>query len=67
MLFTEVEKIVLHGSDLSDIDQKFELSTTLEEEGMFVFRGLETGDYSLHILTNDEEILVRSIKVGSEH
>ena len=67
LLFTEVEKIVLHGSDLSDIDQKFELSTTLEEEGMFVFRGLETGDYSLHILTNDEEILVRSIKVGSEH
>jgi len=61
--FTQVEKIVLRAAD-AIASETFELDTTLEEDGMFVFRGLETGVYSLQIVTNEEEILIHTLKVG---
>jgi hypothetical protein len=62
--FTEVEQIILRAVDPPDTT---EITTTLEADGMFVFRGLATGLYSLHIVTPTEEILVRALDVGDKN
>lgn len=64
--FTQVEKVVLRGPHPLDASAMVEFSTTLDEEGMFVFRRLEAGDYALQVFTPAEEILIRTLKVGDE-
>ena len=64
--FTQVEKIVLRPVDPSPADEAADLTTTLDADGMFVFRRLESGIYALQIFTDEEEILIRALKVGEE-
>lgn len=64
--FTQVEKVVLRPVDPPPADATPELTTTLDADGMFVFRRLEAGLYALQIFTDEEEILIRALKVGEE-
>jgi hypothetical protein len=64
--FIQVEKIILHAVNPVAATEAVEVTTTLDEDGMFVLRGLETGVYSLQIFTNEEEVLVRALKVGDD-
>jgi hypothetical protein len=63
--FTQVEKVVLRTVDPPE-GEAAELTTTLDADGMFVFRRLEAGSYALQIFTDAEEILIRTLKVGDE-
>lgn len=63
--FTQVEKIVLRTVDPPS-EEALELTTTLDADGMFVFRRLEAGSYALQIFTDEEEILIRALKVGDD-
>ena len=38
----------------------------LEQQGSFVFRDLPAGSYRLHVLTSDEEIVIRRIIIGHD-
>lgn len=64
--FTQVEQVVLRTVDPSTPEDAVELTTTLDADGMFVFRRLEAGVYALQLFTDQEEILIRALKVGED-
>ncbi len=67
--FTQVEQIMLQTADDPDATASTEpalLQTTLDADGMFLFRGLEAGLYTLQVFTAKEEILIRALRVGDE-
>lgn len=56
-----IEAVTLHCLDTPDA---LEYQGSIERETSFVFRKLPAGDYSLHVLTSDEEIVIRRIIIG---
>lgn len=63
--FTQVEKVALRPVDPPSAEAA-EFNTTLDADGMFVFRRLEAGIYALQIFTAAEEIIIRALQVGEE-
>jgi len=49
--------------DLED-DEAERLTTTIDEQGAFVIKGLSAGKYELHIIAGDEEIILHDFHVG---
>ncbi len=59
----QCERIVLQALDKPD---NIEIETVVEAHGVFTCKGLAPGRYSLRVVTPDEEILIRELKVGDE-
>lgn len=59
--FTEVDDITL--TTLTEPDAASQ-HAGVEEDGSFVFKGLEAGRYRLALLTPEEEVVIRSFEVG---
>ena len=64
--FTQVEQLILRTAEPLAATAPVEITTTLDEDGMFVFRGLDAGVYALQVFTDEEEILIRALKVGED-
>jgi hypothetical protein len=57
------ERITLQALDKP---AKAAIEAVIEANGVFTCKGLAAGRYSLHVITPEEEILIRELKVGDD-
>ncbi|MBV7328789.1 hypothetical protein KFU94_11115 [Chloroflexi bacterium TSY] len=62
-LVTNVEQVILHKIDPDNIAWE---KGEIPEKGKFIFRKLQRGQYSISVLTDEEEIVIRQIGVGDK-